>query len=490
MRHADDPWLATLRPAGKQPLTPEDFAARFLHEGEATDELGVSFDDGDPFDEAGPPEFQARSLLRCCALLQARFRVGASAEGAPPPRGQETSSLLQAPPTVTATHAPLPPPPRQQQQRGSGVCGTAPLSLPELADPWQSPGGDVFRQPLPGGLSAHATSDSALLSLAEDGRARQSLSVLCVSDVQAAAQPLVPRCLTVCLRHCSSLASLALVRCPFLGDTACWRHLTAGLAQCNRLTALAVCDCHLVGDSCLQPLATCLLELSRRSGGGLVHLSLAANRGLGDSSIGTLAEALVHCTSLASLRLPRCGLGHAACHSLSAVLGHPGCGLTHLDVGFNPDVGTPGAALLADVLAVNTSLRCLSLPGCSLDAAAARPLARGLRANWTGSSSIGVGRVSHLDVSSNALAHGMGSPAMCDALADAGPGLQVLDISRNGVDAAAMGRLMAALRRGMRAQRGEALVLRCGGNPGAGAALEGVMAGGGAGRELRVEAGH
>jgi hypothetical protein len=481
MRNADDPWLATLRPAaGGAQLAPEDFAARFLHEGDADAD---AFDGGDDFDEAGPPEFQP-SLLRCCALLQARLRAGAVSEAQVQPGGGESSPLLQAPPPVAAMHAPLP---RQQQQHV--VCGFGAVSLdqlPELGDDWET--SDVFTQPPPQALSAHVCTDSALLAVAEDGRARRSLSVLCVSDLQLAAAPLqTPRCLTVCLRHCSCLGAVSLVRCPFLGDPACWRHVTAAVAQCPCLRSLAVCRCALVGEVCLPPLAACLLELSGRgSGGGLHHLSLAFNDGLGDTSIGTLAEALVRCPALATLRLAHCGLGHAACHSLSAVLSHPGCGLTHLDVGFNPAIGTAGA-ILADVLAVNTTLRRLAMPGCALDAAAARPLARGLRANWT----TGQGGLTHLSVASNALGHGMGSAAMCDALGDAGARLEVLDVSHNGADDTTMRRLAAALRRGLHVQHGAAaLVLRCGGNPGAGAALEAAREGElPAGRRLRVEGG-
>ena len=347
----------------------------------------------------------------------------------------------------------------------------------------------MFTQPPPRTFSAHVGTDAELLSLAEDGRARASLSVLCVSDVHASSEPLVPRCLSVCLRHCCSLGALSLVRCPFLSDAACWRQVTAAVAQCHSLRSLAVCRCALVGDICLPPLAACLLELGRASGGGGLHrLSLAFNPGLGDSSIGILAEALVRCQALATLRLSHCGLGHAACHSLSAVLSHPGCGLKQLDLGQNPAIGTAGAALLADVLAVNTALRRLAMPSCSLDAAAARPLARGLRANWTSGPRLGL---THLSVASNALGHGLGSPAMCDALGDAGAQLEVLDVTQNGADETTIRRLAAALRRGLPAQHGAAaLVLRCGGNPGAGAALE--AAGEGevpAGRRLRVEGG-
>jgi Ran GTPase-activating protein (RanGAP) involved in mRNA processing and transport len=132
-------------------------------------------------------------------------------------------------------------------------------------------------------------------------------------------------------------------------------------------------------------------------------------------------------------------LGESAARALAALLAHPACALTALDLGRNESIGSDGGAALLDALAANARLEALVLDGCGLGSAAGRALAAGLRANGT---------LRVLDLADNA---GLGdagaaSPALADALWD-NASLTALDLSGCGVGdagAAELGRGVAS----------------------------------------------
>ena len=440
--------------SGRAKLTPEAFAAAFLHEGvdEGDNAAGQdAFDNEADFeDDAGPPELLARSasLFRCCAMLQTRLNwrgaVGIE-RGATSNVGGERTPLLVAPPAPIMATARTRAPVLQEVKN---------WRVPAQLQDWAA---ELSCAPRNGETIAGADGcHSALLSLAEDLDKRLKLAAISVTDVgiqPTGAVPLLPRCLAVVLRHCSNLRTLCVARCPSLAaDPRQWASFLAAL-QNSRLSSLALVQCHLRGTA-LSQLSDALMQQTRNCDGHGLQVLILNNNDFGDTA-GALANAILQCPRLRCLSLATCGLAQASAHSLSAALAHAECQLTRLDVSDNPALGTPGCRLLCDALAVNTCLQRLDMRQCGMDAGAVRHLAAGLRANCSSG-----GALHHVDVSLNALGASLGSPAMVDMLRDVASKLQVLDVSRNGVPGDVWKRMQEAVL----ASRSETgLVLRCNG---------------------------